>query len=62
MKVIETKPLVRVRLLVMLTGFLGVGKTTLLRRRLDALAMNEVLSDVILNNRENAHPDCSLSS
>ena len=54
----ETKPLVRVRPLVMLTGFLGAGKTTLIRNTLDALSLCEVRADVILNDRENAHLDC----
>jgi len=58
MKFSETKPLVRVRPLVMFTGFLGAGKTTLLRNTLDALAADEVLVDVILNDRENANLDC----
>jgi len=58
MNFLETKPLVRVRPLVMLTGFLGAGKTTLLRHTLDALAHKEILADVILNDRENARLDC----
>lgn len=54
----ETKPLVKVRPLVMLTGFLGAGKTTLMRRTLDALAVRELRADVILNDHENASLDC----
>ena len=58
MKILGTKPLVRVRPLVMLSGFLGAGKTTFLRRLLDELSKQEVLADVILNDCENAHLDC----
>ena len=48
---------VKVRPLLMLTGFLGAGKTTLLRELLDCLASQEIKSDVILNDRENAYID-----
>ena len=41
----------------MLTGFLGTGKTTLLRSILDELATREHLADVLLNDRENASID-----
>ena len=41
----------------MLTGFLGTGKTTLLRSILDELAEREHLADVLLNDRENASID-----
>jgi len=58
MQLIETKPLVRVRPLVMFTGFLGAGKTTMLRNTLNALAEHDILADVILNDRENANLDC----
>lgn len=45
--------------MLMLTGFLGAGKTTLLREILDNLATRKILSDVILNDRENAYLDKS---
>jgi G3E family GTPase len=51
-------PLVGVRPLIMLTGFLGAGKTTFLRRCLAALKKRQILADVILNDRENAELDC----
>ena len=54
-----TKPIVKVRPLVMFTGFLGAGKTTLLRKTIDVLAAHDVLVDVILNDRENANLDCA---
>lgn len=50
-------PVVAVRPLLMLTGFLGTGKTTLLRSILDGLATREHLADVLLNDRENASID-----
>ena len=59
---IKIEPLpavVKVRPLLMFTGFLGAGKTTLLRDMLDQLASREILSDVILNDRENAYLDKS---
>lgn len=51
-------PLVGVRPLIMLAGFLGAGKTTFLRRCLAALKDRQLLADVILNDRENAELDC----
>jgi len=59
---IEMTPLpslVKVRPMLMFTGFLGAGKTTLLRDLLGCLTSQEVLSDVILNDRENAYLDQS---
>jgi len=53
----QLPPIAKVRPMVMLTGFLGAGKTTLLRKILDNLAEREILSDVILNDRENAYID-----
>lgn len=56
----ETAPLpslVKVRPMLMITGFLGAGKTTLLRELLNYLKTREILSDVILNDRENAYLD-----
>ena len=43
--------------LLMLTGFLGAGKTTLLKEILSDLGEREILTDVILNDRENAQID-----
>jgi len=51
------KSVVKVRPMLMLTGFLGAGKTTLLRELLEHLATRKILSDVILNDRENAYLD-----
>ena len=48
---------VSVRPMLMLTGFLGAGKTTFLRSLLNELADREHLADVILNDRENARLD-----
>jgi len=48
---------VKVRPMVMFTGFLGAGKTTFLRDFLGSLADKKIDSDVILNDRENAHID-----
>lgn len=50
-------PIVKVRPMLMLTGFLGAGKTTLLRELLEHLGTQSILSDVILNDRENAYLD-----
>ena len=50
---------VKVRPMIMFTGFLGAGKTTLLRDVLIDLASRDILSDVILNDRENAYLDRS---
>lgn len=50
--------LVAVRPMVQLSGFLGAGKTTFLRRCLTALSAREMLADVILNDRENPDIDC----
>lgn len=49
--------LVKIRPMLMFTGFLGAGKTTLLRNVLDQLSREELLADVILNDRENARLD-----
>lgn len=46
-----------VRPMVMLTGFLGAGKTTFLRSLLQNLALDDYGADVILNDRENARID-----
>jgi len=48
---------VKMRPMLMFTGFLGAGKTTLLRELLEKLVTKEILSDVILNDRENAYID-----
>ena len=49
--------LVPVRPMLMLSGFLGAGKTTVLRSILDELNRRDRLCDVILNDRENADID-----
>lgn len=49
--------LVKVRPMLLLTGFLGAGKTTFLRDMLAHLATREYRADVILNDRENAFID-----
>ena len=51
-------PLVGVRPMVLLSGFLGAGKTTFLRRCLKALTEYHFVADVILNDRENPEIDC----
>lgn len=51
-------PLVGVRPMVLLSGFLGAGKTTFLRRCLKALTEDHLVADVILNDRENPEIDC----
>lgn len=51
------RPLPLTRPLVLLTGFLGVGKTTFLRTLLTALQPWHLRADVILNDYENAHLD-----
>lgn len=43
--------------LILLTGFLGAGKTTFLRNLLKATALSQLRADVILNDYENAHLD-----
>lgn len=48
---------IEVRPMVMLTGFLGAGKTTFLRSLLDELSAREHRADAILNDRENAQID-----
>ena len=45
---------IAVRPMIMLTGFLGAGKTTFLRSFLSELSSRQYLADVILNDRENA--------
>jgi len=60
MSQVEIDPIpsiVKVRPMLMFTGFLGAGKTTLLRDLLDLLSYRDILSDVILNDRENANLD-----
>lgn len=49
--------LVKVRPMLLLTGFLGAGKTTFLRDVLAHLATREYRADIILNDRENAFID-----
>ncbi len=49
--------IIAMRPMVMLTGFLGAGKTTVLREVLDDLVADNLLCDVILNDRENADID-----
>ncbi|MEM1297397.1 MAG: GTP-binding protein [Verrucomicrobiota bacterium] len=51
-------PLVAMRPMVLLSGFLGAGKTTFLRHCLTELADRQLLADVILNDRENPELDC----
>ncbi|MEM0895893.1 MAG: GTP-binding protein [Verrucomicrobiota bacterium] len=51
-------PVVTMRPMVLLSGFLGAGKTTFLRHCLTELADRQLLADVILNDRENAELDC----
>lgn len=50
--------LVSVRPMVLLSGFLGAGKTTFLRECLAILADKKLRADVILNDRENPEIDC----
>lgn len=50
-------PLVICRPSVMITGFLGAGKTTFLRALLVALNSRHIAADVILNDYENAEID-----
>ncbi|MBK1834859.1 GTP-binding protein [Roseibacillus ishigakijimensis] len=50
-------PVAAVRPLLMLTGFLGAGKTTFLRALLGDLTARGHLADVILNDREDARLD-----
>ncbi|WP_411827631.1 GTP-binding protein [Luteolibacter sp. AS25] len=51
------RPLPLTKPLLLLTGFLGAGKTTFLRKLLTALKPWQVNADVILNDYENAHID-----
>ncbi len=51
-------PLVSVRPMVLLSGFLGAGKTTFLRECLRILSEKRLRADVILNDRENPEIDC----
>jgi len=51
-------PLVGVRPMVLLSGFLGAGKTTFLRLCLKALTEHHLVADIILNDRENPEIDC----
>lgn len=53
----NVRPLVVTRPLVLVTGFLGAGKTTFLRAYLTALREWHLTSDVILNDYENAELD-----
>lgn len=50
--------LVTVRPMVLLSGFLGAGKTTFLRNCLELLNERGLRMDMILNDRENAELDC----
>ncbi|MEM9235337.1 MAG: GTP-binding protein [Verrucomicrobiota bacterium] len=54
----KLSPLVAVRPMILLSGFLGAGKTTLMRRCLSELKSRQLRADVILNDRENAEMDC----
>jgi G3E family GTPase len=47
------------RPMVMITGFLGAGKTTFLRELLEFLPCQKLTADVILNDYENAELDAS---
>jgi G3E family GTPase len=49
--------LITKRPMLMLTGFLGAGKTTFLREILGELSREEIQADVLLNDRENAQID-----
>ncbi len=49
--------LVKMRPMVMITGFLGAGKTTFLRDLLEHLPSQHLTADVILNDYENAELD-----
>ncbi len=49
--------LVNMRPMVMITGFLGAGKTTFLRSLLERLPSHHLTADVILNDYENAELD-----
>ena len=49
--------LVKYRPLVLITGFLGAGKTTFLRRQLVQVKSQDLTADVILNDYENAALD-----
>jgi G3E family GTPase len=49
--------LVTKRPMLMLTGFLGAGKTTFLRAILSGLSRDKIQADVLLNDRENAKID-----
>lgn len=51
------RPLPITKPLLLLTGFLGAGKTTFLRALLAALQPWQIHADVILNDYENAHLD-----
>lgn len=53
----NVRPLISFRPLVMVTGFLGAGKTTFLRSFLECLKEWYLASDVILNDYENADLD-----
>lgn len=52
-------PLLICRPSLMITGFLGAGKTTFLRSLLVALHRQQIAADVILNDYENAEIDAS---
>jgi CobW/HypB/UreG, nucleotide-binding domain len=49
--------LVKMRPMVMITGFLGAGKTSFLRELLEHLPSHHLTADVILNDYENAELD-----
>lgn len=48
---------VRYRPLILITGFLGAGKTTFMRKLLESLKSHRIEADVILNDYENADLD-----
>ncbi len=54
---ISLPEIIPLRPLVLMSGFLGAGKTTFLRATLQELAQHQINSYVILNERENARID-----
>ena len=57
--VLQSKGVTPVRILVLLTGFLGAGKTTFLRNLIAELKRRELVPHVILNDYENADVDAA---